>query len=565
MKTLIISFFSVLICYGSEVVFKIDGEHYTENYFYNFIPKDEWENIAERQKGDVLHDFINRLAVFKEASSNGYLEQPYLAVKLRTRKNQVLVRSSYEYFVALPLVDEDYIDLTHTNLKRNVRVKHLLLGYNGCRLPKKIARSKEGAKNLALDIWSQLIDGVDFKDLALEYSDDPSVQQNKGDLGWLSWGQTVPNFQNAAFSLQVGGFSRPVLTDFGFHIILLEDERDSQFMYMDSTSYDAKCIETAMNLIPVDEKRVAAEAYDNSIIEGNNVVFNFQAILAILDGVKEENKKNKIVASGKGNLISVLNKLTNIGVVCVVNGNGFGLKWFSEHLSGFPASRLPEFKSIENIKTAIRTVILQNIALDKSDKMIAGYGNVVTPRITEMTKNLVYDSYLKYVVNNVEAPSKDAVRSYYETNKDEKYTEYDLVEVRELKVVSSLLSDSLYQLLNEGFDFIGITEQFSLTHPNKGGLIAPFTARRYGPMGEEAFKLEPGEFSKPIENLDGTWSIIFLERRIEKQYMPFERVYSKIESKLKKDLQSSAKESLFADLFEKYNVWINPEFLSSEN
>ena len=149
-------------------------------------------------------------------------------------------------------------------------------------------------------------------------------------------------------------------------------------------------------------------------------------------------------------------------------------------------------------------------------------------------------------------------------NKDIKYIEYDLVEVRELKVVSESLSDSLYSLLDGGYGFLGLAKQFSLTNPIKGGLIAPFTSRRYGPMGEEAFRLGVGEYSKPIQNLDGTWSIVMLEGKLEKQYIPFERVYSKIEAKIKKEIQSYSKEKLFSDLNDKFNVWINPEFVAVE-
>lgn len=554
----------ISLTWGVDIVFKINGVGYSENFFFNSIPRGDWENINGSQRVDVLNDFINRLTVNEEAVLVGFLEQPFLLVKIRNRVNQLIVNSAYEYFVALPLIDPEYLELTKINLKNQVSVKHLLIGYNGCQLPVTISRSKDSASRFAEELWRNINSGGSFGELVLEYSDDPSVKKNEGALGWLNWGQTIPAIQNTVFSLEVGGVSKPILTDFGYHILLLSDKRESPFSKIDSIQYYSKCLEISMNSVSLDVKRSAAENFDNNILESSGVVFNYPAVLKILKTLTEENEKNKIVAGGKRNLLSALNKIGVVGVVCVYNGNGYGLKWFSNHFSNIPASRLPAFTSVENITSAIRTAILQKIALNKTDEIILNYGAVIEPKLIEMKMNLVYDSYLKYIVNNIEQPAADSVRSYYELNKDTKYIEYDLVEVRELKVVSGSLSDSLYSLLDGGYDFLNLAKKFSLTNPTRGGLIAPFTSRRYGPMGEKAFGLGVGEYSNPIQNLDGSWSIILLESKLEKQYIPLERVYSKIEAQMKKELQSFSKENLFSNLNNKFNVWVNPDFIAFE-
>ena len=72
-------------------------------------------------------------------------------------------------------------------------------------------------------------------------------------------------------------------------------------------------------------------------------------------------------------------------------------------------------------------------------------------------------------------------------------------------------------------------------------------------------------FSSQIENLDGTWSIVFLEKFIDKQFVPLKRVENKIKSLLKKEQQENIKNSLYDSLFVKYSVWINPDFLILDN
>lgn len=76
----------------------------------------------------------------------------------------------------------------------------------------------------AEEILAQARTGADFAELAREYSEGPS-RESGGDLGYFSQGDMVPTFDQAVFALQPGQLSDVVKTDFGYHIILLEDIR----------------------------------------------------------------------------------------------------------------------------------------------------------------------------------------------------------------------------------------------------------------------------------------------------------------------------------------------------
>lgn len=86
--------------------------------------------------------------------------------------------------------------------------------------------SEDEAKSRLLEIKQRLDKGADFAEQARLYSEDGSAPQG-GDLGWLSPGETVPEFENAMNALKVGQISGPVQTGFGWHIIQVLERRNA--------------------------------------------------------------------------------------------------------------------------------------------------------------------------------------------------------------------------------------------------------------------------------------------------------------------------------------------------
>jgi peptidyl-prolyl cis-trans isomerase SurA len=97
----------------------------------------------------------------------------------------------------------------------------------------KIAQSskaqKDAAKNQLLELRTRILSGEDFATLASKYSDDPSVVQNKGDMGWVGRGEMVPEFEAMAFKLKPNEISMPFQSDFGFHILQLVERRGNEY------------------------------------------------------------------------------------------------------------------------------------------------------------------------------------------------------------------------------------------------------------------------------------------------------------------------------------------------
>ena len=90
------------------------------------------------------------------------------------------------------------------------------------------ANVRAQAKTKAEELHARIVAGEDFATLAGEFSDDPGSKTQGGSLSWVSRGQTVPAFEEAAFALMPGEMSGVVETQFGYHIIVLDERRPSQ-------------------------------------------------------------------------------------------------------------------------------------------------------------------------------------------------------------------------------------------------------------------------------------------------------------------------------------------------
>jgi peptidyl-prolyl cis-trans isomerase D len=103
------------------------------------------------------------------------------------------------------------------------RVRHILV--STMNKPKE-EQAKLEAK--AADLLKQLRAGADFADLAKKNSDDPGSAQKGGDLDWVVRGQMVKPFEEASFSQKVNEFSNLVKTDYGFHIVQVQEKQEAR-------------------------------------------------------------------------------------------------------------------------------------------------------------------------------------------------------------------------------------------------------------------------------------------------------------------------------------------------
>ena len=101
---------------------------------------------------------------------------------------------------------------------RQHRVRHILIRSSD-------AVTEAQAEQRIQEIYQQLQDGADFAALAREFSDDSVSGSDGGNLGWVSPGQMVPAFEEAMMDAEVGEFYGPIRSQFGWHILQVQERR----------------------------------------------------------------------------------------------------------------------------------------------------------------------------------------------------------------------------------------------------------------------------------------------------------------------------------------------------
>lgn len=114
------------------------------------------------------------------------------------------------------------LDDRRTGENINVKASHILV---------KFGNDKDSAKAEAKSILKEARGGEDFSSLAMKYSQDPGSGRKGGDLGWFGKGQMVKPFEQAAFKAEAGEIVGPVESQFGYHIIKVDEKSAEEIAY----------------------------------------------------------------------------------------------------------------------------------------------------------------------------------------------------------------------------------------------------------------------------------------------------------------------------------------------
>ncbi len=187
---------------------------------YDLFVKDllqgKQQELTPDQKNQVLDDLINMQLLADQAEKDGLQNNPDTIAQLHLLHEKVMADAEQQKFVkSFQPSDADlkaeYDTAVAAMDKTEYKARHIL-----------VASKEEGQQ-----IIKKLKGGAKFEDLAKSQSTDSGSKNNGGDLGWFTTSRMVKPFADAVVSLKKGEVTpEPVQTQFGWHVIQLEDTRE---------------------------------------------------------------------------------------------------------------------------------------------------------------------------------------------------------------------------------------------------------------------------------------------------------------------------------------------------
>ena len=174
--------------------------------------------VTDEVKAQIKDEVITREVFMQEAQKRGLAASKDFKEQMELARQTILIRELFADFQKKsPVTDVDlkaeYDKFTAANSGKEYSARHILV------------EKEEEAK----DIVARLKKGEKFEDIAKKMSKDPGSGANGGDLGWSTAANYVPEFSQAMVKLEKGQLTEtPVKSQFGWHVIRLEDTRDAK-------------------------------------------------------------------------------------------------------------------------------------------------------------------------------------------------------------------------------------------------------------------------------------------------------------------------------------------------
>jgi peptidyl-prolyl cis-trans isomerase C len=241
----------------SQVLVTVNGQPVTGEmfglYYTDRMQKIPGAKNTPEYQNKAINELINIVLLSQAAAADGMMDRPEVATALELQKDQLLSRLALQNHAAQNQPTDEQLKAAYDEKfagqsNEEFKARHILVK----------------SEDEALAVIETLNGGADFAELAKERSTGPSGK-NGGDLGWFDGGQMVKPFSDAVKAMEPGSVSNaPVQTQFGWHVILLEEKRAKEPPTFDSVKQQ----------LASDAQRQDLATYVNSLREKAQVVIN---------------------------------------------------------------------------------------------------------------------------------------------------------------------------------------------------------------------------------------------------------------------------------------------------
>ncbi len=430
-------------------------------------------------------------------------------------------------------VNDDELRRAFVRVNEQVSARHLF------------ARTEQEANTL----YQQLQSGMTFEQLAPSVFSDSALASNGGYLGYFTWGDMDPDFEDVAFSLNPGEVSLPVRTRSGYSIIKVEDHFRSPIITEDEYQRKQKSVQ---RLLLTRKKRTAEKEFISGIVEKLNVQF-------------EEDGLNALASMLGSNTVTLAGQPDNGNSeyqkpVIRYRDGGMNVAESFDALSALPEPSRKRIRNPQMLRAALTGLAVQQWLLADAESKGYTESDEFTATFEQWEKGKLL-FYKNRAIETTAVLPDTMIENYYHRHQDEFKSELKL-NVQEILVTDRARADEIRKRLDEGADFADQARQFSVRRGTVAadGSLGLQPVSRFGNLASVFSDARTGDLLGPLPVGDA-FVIAKVKERVAPQQLQFDDVRPGIEEVLKQIHRKENYQIYVNKLREKVGVTIDDDML----
>lgn len=497
-------------------------------------------------KSKMLDSLVIQRMLVQAAYDHGLDKAEEVAQAVLVNKDKFLLDILYKEHVEKKSdVTEAEVKDFYNKLENRRRVSHILVSI----------------KDTADALLQRLAGGASFEQLAYDYSEDPNAKRNRGDLGYLVYGAlaTVPEFEDAAFALELNEVSPPVKSRYGYHIIRVTDITPN-----DMRGEYEKNKEALQNQLKGAKQSKLTVTYMDGIREKYPITIDTSTIAYVLrkrddlyppevlrqlptndfdDTQLDRNERELVLATWEGGQVTLYDYLT-----------------LSRRQ---PAMYRPSLNQYDSLKLAVFQAKLSDILVYEAGKEGLENDEDFKHKLGLFKELTMADVMRNDSIMNAKVPTEEEMRQYYDSHVQD-YTDPARVHLYEIQVSDELVASRLAREIRSLEAFKQRAAELT-ERPGKratGGDLGYVLREWFPEMFEAAMAASVGDIVGPILD-DGKYSVIYVIDKVESSPRDFLSVKQQIASRIMSNEENERFKQWVKERKEQTKIAIDTEVLWS--
>jgi parvulin-like peptidyl-prolyl isomerase len=520
---------------GGDLVAKVGSRNITADQFRSFLVGRYGQEGAVKlpvdKRMEALNQQIERELIVLDAYRQGYDKMPDAVSQSEQAADQMALQELFNKEIVSRYIDDAYLHDLYNKQGEEIRARHILIRVTN----RDSIEEVQAAKKKIDAIAKEIANGADFAEEAKAKSEDETTAQDGGNLGFFTWGRMVDEFQEAAFKLDSGQVSPPVLTDYGWHLIKLEERRP--IANRGTFEEQKPQLENLAQRMMGEKLRTASLIYVDSLKETRGLAYDTTNIDMILDRLNDSS-----VPKGEY-LFDCFTEDEGKLPVATYDQGTVTLDSLGKMIASRTRARtFPDRKSLENVIDGIVVVDFLKAQARKD-------GIYDLPKVKDTARDakeaIMSRQAEKAMVDDKLDVADEDLLKYYEDHKADYFTDPERT-VREIFIYDKKdLADKIAGRAKKGEDFLELSKKYNekKSTQDKDGIVGPFNSRLHGQMGKAAFALaKVGDIAGPIQT-GGNYSIIRLEEILPPRQKTFGEAKNQVRASYRRDKRNEIRDN----------------------